>query len=95
MDLRRNRLKQLDMLGAIGAGVLGAGVALLFKEWLFPYAVPAVLIGIAVHGWAMYAKHRLEIQSNVMQAMWEKVTYRGCWLMVLALIGYITLQLFV
>lgn len=93
MDNRRNRLKQLDIVGALGAAVLGAGVALVFKDWLFPFDVPAVLIGIAVHGGAMFAKNRLEMQSNVIQPMWERVAYWVCWVMLLALVGYIAFQL--
>lgn len=93
MDSHRNRLKQLDMMGALGAAVLGAGVALLFSEWLLPFAVPAVFIGIAAHGWAMYAKNRFEHQSNVFQPAWEKVAYWVCWILLVALIGYVLVHI--
>ena len=93
MDRHRNRLKQLDMMGALGAAVLGAGVALLFSEWLLPFAVPAALVGIAAHGWSMYAKHQLERQSNIFQALWETVAFRVCWLLLVALIAYVSVQI--
>ena len=34
MDPNRNRLKQLDLLGGLGAGVLGAGLALFLRGGL-------------------------------------------------------------
>lgn len=89
-----NRLKQLDMMGALGAAILGAGVALLFQEWLLPYAVPAVLVGMAAHGWAMFAKRRLERQAQVLQPAWERVAYWICWAMLIGLLGYVAVQLF-
>lgn len=60
-------MKRLDLLGGVGAGVLGAGISLLLTQWLQPFAVPALLIGILAHGWAMYAKGKLERQATVMQ----------------------------
>ncbi|MDQ9171597.1 hypothetical protein Q8A64_14375 [Oxalobacteraceae bacterium R-40] len=42
-------LKKIDLLGSLGAGVLGAGVALYFAQWLQPFALPALLIGALVH----------------------------------------------
>lgn len=93
MAPHRNRLKQLDMMGALGAAVLGAGVALLFSEWLLSFAVPAVFIGIVAHGWSMYAKNRLERQSNILQPLWETVAYWVCWLLLVALIGYVVVHL--
>ncbi len=50
MDINYERTKRLDLLGGVGAGVLGAGIALLFASSLQPFAVPALLIGIVAHG---------------------------------------------
>lgn len=44
----QERLKQLELLGGLGGAVLGAGIALLFAEWLLPYALPAVFIGVSM-----------------------------------------------
>lgn len=89
MDPNRDRLKQIDMLGALGAGVLGAGLALLFADFLRPFAVPALLIGILAHGWAMYQKNRLERQANLKQPAWETVAYWTCWVMLGGLVLYV------
>lgn len=92
MDPVQNRLKQLDLLGGIGAGVLGAGLALLFAKWLQPFAVPALLIGIAVHGWAMFAKHGLERKSNLEQPKWATVAEWTCWVMLAVLALYVSVS---
>lgn len=93
MDRSANRLKQLELLGGVGAGILGAGIALLFARSLQPYALPALVIGIAAHGWAMFAKSRLERQTGVRQPRWAQAAEWACWLMILALMLYVALRL--
>jgi hypothetical protein len=85
------RLKELELLGGLGGALLGGGVALLFAQWLRPYALPAVIVGIVAHGWAMYQKHRLErADTNVKPPTWETAAYWGCWLLIGALALYIS-----
>src|SRR4029450_1916979 len=48
------RYKPVDLMSALGAGVLGAGLGAMFATWLTTFAVAAVLIGVAVHGWGMF-----------------------------------------
>lgn len=93
MDMNRSRLKQLDMLGGIGAGVLGAGIALLFAQWLQPFALPALTIGIVVHGWAMLEKNRAEREVQLVQPAWAVIAYWGCWALLLALMVYVLIRL--
>ncbi|UUZ54139.1 hypothetical protein LP419_37950 [Massilia sp. H-1] len=45
MDNNQKRLKQLDLLGGLGASILGAGIALVFVRWL-----PALCTGFACGG---------------------------------------------
>lgn len=89
MDRNAKRLKQLELLGSLGAGVLGAGIALLFSRWLQPYFLAALIIGIAAHGWAMFAKGRLERQAHTPQPQWAIAAEWACWLMIIALILYV------
>jgi hypothetical protein len=63
VDSNPDRLKRLDLLGGFDAGVLGAGLALVFAQWLEPFPIPALLIGILPHGWAMFAESKLEHQT--------------------------------
>jgi hypothetical protein len=83
------RLKQADLMSALGAGVLGAGLGAMFANWLTSFAVAALLIGIAIHGWGMFEKRRLEDISGEPRAAWEMVLYWGCWLILVLLVGSI------
>lgn len=82
-------MKRLELLAGIGAAVLGAGVALLFAEWLAPFAVPALVIGTLAHGWAMFAKYRIESRTAPILPAWETITYWLCWLMLAGLFLYV------
>lgn len=81
--------RQLDLLGGLGAGVLGAGIALLFADALQGFAVPALVIGIAAHGYAMFARSRLERQANVELPGWAKGAQWVCWLLLAGLFLYV------
>lgn len=89
MDGDTSRLKQLELLGGIGAGILGAGAALLFAKWLVPYAVPVLVAGLMTHGRAMYAKARLERKAHEARPWWATAAEWVCWIMIAALIFYI------
>jgi hypothetical protein len=90
--VKQDRLKQLELLGGLGGAVLGGGVALLFADWLRPYALPAVAIGVTAHGWAMFQKHRIErAGGDVKPPAWETAAYWACWLLIGALALYIGL----
>lgn len=89
MDSKPNRLKRLDLLGGFGAGVLGAGLALVFAHWLEPFAIPALLIGILTHGWAMFSKGKLEHQAMMGQPRWTVAAEWVCWAMLVALSAYV------
>jgi hypothetical protein len=89
MDSPQKRLKQLEMLGSLGAGILGAGLALLLVRWLGPYSLPILIVGILSHGWAMFAKCRLEREANIVQPAWAVAAERLCWAMIAGLVIYI------
>ena len=92
-DLERDR-KRADLLATTGAGVLGAGLALLLAAQLQPYAIPLLALGLATHGWGMYAKHRLEARSGTPQLPWAEWLYWDCWLALAALAIYIVAREF-
>lgn len=90
--MNQNQIKRLELLGGLGAGVLGAGLALLFAKWLEPYAVPALLLGIVTHGWAMFQKSRAERDAGATQPAWTAITEWICWALLAVLTTYIALQ---
>jgi len=85
---KHRRLKQADVISALGAGVLGAGLGAMFASWLTDFAVAAVLIGVAVHGWGMFERRRADVDGEP-RAAWETVLYWCCWLVLAMLVGSI------
>lgn len=82
---------RVELLGSIGAGVLGAGLALLFRQWLATLALPFLVIGGTVHGLAMYRKRRLDAFDGTPVPRWTEWTYWLCWLLLMALAAYVWL----
>jgi hypothetical protein len=61
---------RFELLGGIGAAVLGAGVGLVFRDLLAPLALPLLLVGLVVHGWAMWGKHRVDTSGSAAMPRW-------------------------
>lgn len=89
MDTTQKRLKKLELLGGLGAGILGVGIGLVLVRWLQPYALPILIIGILSHGWAMWAKKRIERQDNLAEPPWVVAAEWICWLMIAGLLIYV------
>lgn len=88
----RSRIKAAELLATLGAAVLGAGVALLLQRWLVRFAVPILIVGLAIHAWGMFQKRRAESAGNVRRAPWESALYWMCWASLAGLIAYIGLS---
>jgi hypothetical protein len=86
-----SRLKRAELLSGVGAGVLGAGLALLFARSLARYAVLLLLLGLLTHGWGMYTKHRVEVAEGVELPGWAAWLYWLCWVLLVALALYMAL----
>ena len=80
------RVKRAELLSSIGAGVLGAGIALLLTNFLSPYAIPILLIGLISHAAGMSRKHGLEQQGQNVRVWWAEALYWLCWLALAALL---------
>ncbi len=87
-------VKRAELLSSIGAGVLGAGIALLLANLLAPYAVPILLLGLISHAAGMFQKHGLEQQGEVVRVWWAEVLYWFCWLGLAALLLFIVVRQF-
>lgn len=68
MNSDARKLKQPQILGGIGAGIPGAGVAFLSASWLLPNEVAVLIVGMVTHGYAMFANERLEHGEHKVQA---------------------------
>ena len=71
------RMKQADLASGVGAGILGAGLGVLGAQYLGPYVVPLVIIGIAMHVWGMLERHRLDAAAP--RVWWAEALYWLCW----------------
>jgi len=88
------RIKKAELLSSLGAGVLGAGIALLLPNQLAPYAISILLLGLISHGVGKSQKHRLEQQGEVVRIWWTEALYWLCWLALAALLLLIVLRQF-
>ena len=89
--VRHARLKRAEITSTLGAGILGAGIALLAANLLRSYAFPFVLIGLAMHAWGMFDKHRIESGTAIPRVWWAEALYWGCWAALVALGVYVGL----
>ena len=81
--------KQIDLASSSGAGLLGAGLGVLAAAWLRPVAVVLVVLGAALHGWGMLARHRLERRGGLALPRWSLALYWLCWFALLGLGMYL------
>ena len=89
-----SQIKKAELLSSLGAGVLGAGIALLLPTQLAPYAIPILLLGLISHAIGMSRKHGLEGQGEVVRVWWAEALYWSCWLGLAALLGFIVVRQF-
>lgn len=88
------REKRADLAGSAGAGTLGAGLGALLvefarPEFARPLALGLIAIGIALHGWGMLEKRRLE--AGVAIPQWSKALYWLCWAALGILVVWVSL----
>ena len=88
------RIKKAELLGGVGALVLGVGLGILLSSFLKPYAVPFLLVGLLMHAWGMFDKHRLEKASSAPPLWWTQLLYWICWVALLGLIGFLAVSYF-
>ena len=89
----RARWKRADTTSAVGAGVLGAGIGVLLAGFLDAYAIPIAGVGLLMHAWGMYDKHRLERDGGIRRLWWAEALYWGCWIALLVLALYAVLAI--
>ena len=79
------RMKKADLASGVGAGILGVGVGVLAAQYLSPYAVPLVVVGIAMHVWGMLERHSLDTAAP--RVWWAEALYWLCWGILLVIGG--------
>jgi hypothetical protein len=77
-------VKAAELASALGAVVLGAGLALVAPEGLRLHAVPLLIVGLLVHGTGMTLKHHLRGRDGPL-AWWDRALFWLCWAALAAL----------
>jgi hypothetical protein len=75
---KRIRIKAAETMSVIGAGFLGAGIALQWRDTLGSFVAIFLVVGGIAHGVGMYSKHRWE-HDDTPPEMWISTLYWGCW----------------
>ena len=85
------RLRLADLTSGVGALVLGLGLGTLFAARIGAAAVVVTLVGLLVHAFGMWDKHRLEAQAPV-GGNWLALTlYWSCWLVLAGIFVFLIL----
>lgn len=84
----RPATKRAELLSTMGAGALGAGIALLLGRWLGPAGLPLLVVGVVTHSFGMYQKRKLEDQGQPVRPRWENALYWVCWILLTVVLGW-------
>ena len=74
-----NRLKLADLTSGAGALVLGVGLGALFPLWFGPAAGAITVVGVSLHAFGMWDKHRLEAMNQAENPPGIVALYWVCW----------------
>lgn len=85
----KSRVKRAELLSGVGAVVLGIGLGVLLPNFLNPYALPVLIIGLLMHALGMFMKHKLENESTSVRLWWAEILYWLCWFVLLGIIIYV------
>jgi len=86
-----NRLKLAELTSGVGALVLGLGLGALFPQWFGRLAGAITVVGLSLHAFGMWDKHRVEGAIRDRTRFWAAVLYWVCWLL---LAGVLAMLLF-
>ncbi len=73
------RLKRAELASGLGALLLGLGLGVLAGRQIAPFGLPLLVVGIVIHGWGMFDKHRLQRRVEVVPPLWSVALYWICW----------------
>ena len=83
-----DRLHMAEMTSSVGALLLGIGAGAVIASSLGNLATGVFLIGLALHAWGMWDKHRVEARLASPEPVWAKVMFWGCWIMLVGVLGW-------
>ena len=81
------RLRIAELTSGVGALVLGLGLGAWFSPWFTPAAGLIAVAGLAMHGFGMWDKHRLESVAHAEGPRWVVALYWLCWFLLAAVLA--------
>jgi hypothetical protein len=84
------REKQAELASSAGAGVLGAGLGAVLATHAGAAAPALIVIGVALHGWGMFEKRRIEAGAPL--PGWANALYWLCWATLAVLVAWIAIR---
>jgi len=73
------RWRVAELTSGVGAVVLGIGIGTLFAKVFTSASAWILLAGVAMHGWGMFDRHRLEKGAAASELPWAAALYWICW----------------
>ena len=86
-----NRVKVAELTSGVGALALGVGLGALFPHSFGRLAGVITVVGLSLHAFGMWDKHRVEGRDQAENPFWIVVLYWVCWLL---LAGVLAMLLF-
>lgn len=88
-----SRLKRAELTSSLGAGLLGFWLGAMAASYITDLAQFVVIAGALMHGWGMYDKHTIERGLGRPEAIWMKVLYWSCWLLLAGLAAVLAFRI--
>jgi len=76
-----NRLKLAELTAGVGHSCSESVLGAPFPQWVGPAAGLITVVGVSLHAFGMWDKHRLEAQSHANNPTWVVALYWVCWLL--------------
>lgn len=86
-----SRLKTAELTSASGVLAIGVGLGALLASTVSPRAGLLIVAGIAIHGFGMWDKHRLE-RGQPAESGFIALLYWACWSVLASLAVLIALM---
>lgn len=83
-----DRQKLAELTSATGALIVGIGIGIYLAGPLGGLALWFVIVGIVLHGWGMFDRHRELVAATATPPLWWRALYALCWVGLAALFVY-------
>ena len=80
-------MKLAELTSGVGALVRGIGIGSLFPEWFGGVAGLITIVGLMLHAFGMWDKHRFERSLVTTNPAWVVALYWICWALLAAVVA--------